>query len=145
MDFGLSLEASEDLFHLSPVVHEVSNTIEVAVAHKSYGEGLEHVHVGLILMSEDFTDSYPVRKFSFKKKDSFRRITDGQLVTQNNAASFDIKPAYSIIEGASLAEFREILVEMLIDSREVLLLNQKKFPAFDVNALYEDIKASLTA
>ncbi|MEG3791244.1 hypothetical protein V1318_14030 [Lysobacter sp. CCNWLW3] len=143
MIFAIALEVSQEVTHLSSVIAEINQCLERGLLNKDYGEGLDHVYVGLIMTGGDPAGLHSRRPFKFKKTLKVRDLLGGRSEVINNVAQYDIKPNYDAIRLMSPEEFRGFIVDEILVSANVIQENMKFYPNLDFNSLIGDMSASL--
>ncbi len=136
MDVGLALEIHASIDHRSSAIHSLGDEIEALFRERSYGVGLEHLFIGIILTMPGDDPLHPVRRFRFRKTERVK-LQRGVLEL-HNSASYDVKPDFDFVRDHSGDSLRLYLSRLLFESTDVLITHTGKFPDFDVAAFRSD-------
>lgn len=138
---GIKRDATIDLY--GKMLNELNMTIKRFFVDKNYGDDLENLSIGLIIMGEGSERLHPVSPFTYEKESFYKDIFTNKRVSIKNAASYGIKSDYELFIQMSLDEAERYLSKLLIESTKILERHQDQFPNFNVKQFRKDFSNCL--
>ena len=137
MEFGISLETSLEI-DKSNIIHDLSSKLTKYFDKRNYGNGIKVFTIGIICVKPEFDFFFKIRKPKYIK--GKKTLThDGISIEIENSYEYDIKLNYGQFLIANTSESKNILVDKLLES--INLLNKQKIKDFDFNKFIDDFKS----
>ena len=95
MDFGLSLEISEDIFERNYIVINTSKSLEEYFKDKDFGEGIVNLTIGIICVNPNFDSFF---KIYSERLPEFKLLMDEGVCTLKNAINMSGIKVHSITQ-----------------------------------------------
>lgn len=144
MDVGLAIESDASVDSYTPMICAINNALKLYFSGRDYGEDLQYLGIGLIITGSNSEKFHPIRPFKYEKESFYKDIFTNQRKSLKNAASYDVKPDFERFCQMELNEARSYLVQLLVESTEILERNLDKFPQFDFKQFRNDFSDCLT-
>lgn len=106
MEFGVAIECDERSAQITPIVTSLEDSVTSVLSSRSYGVGIDHMYVGLIVLPGHWR-GHERRPFKFEKECAVRSPF-GTTEMLQNVASMDAMVDPQLLKGVSASDQRRI-------------------------------------
>jgi hypothetical protein len=144
MNFGITLETESSIYKKTAVVRELSRIIKEFLSDKNYGNGVQHMFIGIICKKEraGYEDWYKPRKPKYKSEESIEYAV-GKFKKNYNIFTYDVKLNYEAFKIKNEETRFQYLAQSLLKSFDNLDSLPKKIKDFDKEKFKLDLASFL--
>ncbi len=144
MHVGIALEIDERVNYLSVAIDRLNDKVMHCFAGRSYGDDVESIYAGVILVHPEAARFHPTRPLKYRKRLRVRDILTRGTVELNNVIEYDVPLDYDTAKSMSVSKFESFAAARVVESVEVIRRNRAKYPSFDVEMFERDLAACLS-
>lgn len=136
MRIGIAVEADAEFFHHCEIANDLDRRLKASFAAANYGDGVQNIFVGVLLIGPGGEKFHPTRPFKFtrRRKDYGLDSHGADLV---NIVEFDVKPAF--LDGVEPPAIAEAVLEGFDQWKSKLIA----LPSFDAERFLSDVRSVL--
>jgi len=139
MDVSVSVASDSSIYDKLDALEDLEQAVRAHFSDRAYGPNVNYLTVGIHIFPPDDTGVHGARPLKFMK--TLKIPVAKKVLT--NVVEYYIFPDYERFKRSSQEKGRAYVAQMLIDSTDILIKNQAKYPDWDAARFQADFTAFL--
>jgi hypothetical protein len=139
MDVSVCVTSDSAIRGKPDALEDLEQAVHTHFIDRAYGPDVNHLTVGVHIFPPDDTGMHGARPLKFMK--TLKVPVAKKVLT--NVVEYYIFPDYERVKRSSQEKGRAYVAQMLIDSTDILIKNQAKYPDWDAARFRADFTAFL--